>query len=46
LFLNFYSDAARARFPQGAAAYDQGFTQLQKSSDNLQCGLKHVVPGT
>lgn len=46
LFLNFYSDAARTRFPQGAAAYDQGYAQLQKSSDNLQCGLKHVVPGT
>lgn len=46
LFLNFYSDAARTRFPQGAAAYDQGYVQLQKSSDNLQCGIKHVVPGT
>lgn len=46
LFESFYSDAARARFPQGGVAYDQGYIQLQHSSDNLQCGLKHVVPGT
>lgn len=46
LFESFYSDAARSRFPQGPVAYDQGYIQLQHSSDNLQCGLKHVVPGT
>lgn len=46
LFESFYSDAARNRFPQGPMAYDQGYIQLQHSSDNLQCGLKHVVPGT
>lgn len=46
LFESFYSDAARNRFPQGPVAYDQGYVQLQRSSDHLQCGLKHVVPGT
>lgn len=46
LFESFYSPAARDRFAGGAVKYDQGYIELQRSSDNLQCGLKHVVPGT
>jgi hypothetical protein len=45
-FLNFYSDAAKARFVGGPAQYDQLYLTLQTSADNLQCGIKHVVPGT
>ena len=45
-FLNFYSDAAKARFTGGPAQYDQLYLTLQNSSDRLQCGTKHVVPGT
>jgi hypothetical protein len=46
IFMSFYSDAAKARFAGGPAAYDQGYIKLQGSADRLQCGLKHVVPGT
>lgn len=46
LFDSFYSDAAKARFAGGPVKYDQLYAQLQVSSDNLQCGLKHIVPGT
>lgn len=45
-FLSFYSDAAKARFAGGPAQYDQLYLTLQNSSDRLQCGTKHVVPGT
>lgn len=45
-FLNFYSDAAKTRFVGGPAQYDQLYLTLQTSADNLQCGIKHVVPGT
>lgn len=45
-FLNFYSDAAKVRFAGGPAQYDQLYTVLQTSSDRLNCGTKHVVPGT
>jgi hypothetical protein len=45
-FLNFYSDAAKARFVGGPAQYDQLYLTLQTSADNLQCGIRHVVPGT
>jgi hypothetical protein len=45
-FLGFYSDAAKARFVGGPAQYDQLYLTLQSSSDRLQCGTKHVVPGT
>lgn len=46
LFESFYSDAAKARFAGGPVKYDQGYVQLQRSADNLQCGLPHIVPGT
>lgn len=46
LFFKFYSPAAAGRFVQGPVVYDQLYTQLQRSSDNLRCGLPHVVPGT
>jgi hypothetical protein len=46
LFMSFYSDAAKVRFAGGPIAYDHGYIQLQSSSDRLQCGIKHVVPGT
>lgn len=45
-FEKFYSDAARGRFVGGPTEYDNLYVQLQTSADNLQCGLKHVVPGT
>ena len=45
-FESFYSEAAKARFVGGPAQYDQLYLQLQQSGDRLQCGLKHVVPGT
>jgi len=45
-FESFYSDAAKARFVSGPQAYDNLYRQLQVSGDNLQCGIKHVVPGT
>ncbi len=45
-FISFYSDAAKSRFAGGPAQYDQLYTVLQTSSDRLNCGTKHVVPGT
>jgi hypothetical protein len=45
-FINFYSPASRDRFAGGAAQYNQLYIVLQHSADNLQCGIKHVVPGT
>jgi hypothetical protein len=45
-FINFYSPAARDRFAGGPVQYDQLYLVLQKSADNLNCGVKHVVPGT
>lgn len=45
-FISFYSSAARDRFVGGPAQYDLLYVTLQKSADNLQCGIKHVVPGT
>lgn len=45
-FINFYSPAAAARFASGPAQYNQLYIVLQHSADNLQCGIKHVVPGT
>jgi hypothetical protein len=45
-FINFYSDAAKGRFAGGPVQYDQLYVTLQTSADNLQCGIKHVVPGT
>jgi hypothetical protein len=45
-FIGFYSPAAKDRFAGGPAQYDQLYLVLQKSADNLQCGVKHVVPGT
>lgn len=45
-FINFYSPAARDRFTGGAAQYNELYIVLQRSADNLQCGIKHVVPGT
>jgi hypothetical protein len=45
-FIGFYSDAAKSRFAGGPAQYDQLYIQLQQSSDRLNCGIKHVVPGT
>jgi hypothetical protein len=45
-FIGFYSPAARERFAGGPAQYDQLYVTLQKSADNLQCGVKHVIPGT
>jgi Tfp pilus assembly protein PilN len=44
--LAFYSDKAKQVYFSGTAAYDQLYTDLQTSADNLQCGIKHVVPGT
>lgn len=46
MFESFYSPAARDRFVGGPVLYDKLYIQLQNSSDHLQCGLKHVVPGT
>jgi hypothetical protein len=46
MFESFYSDAAKGRFVGGPQQYDNLYIQLQTSADHLQCGLKHVVPGT
>lgn len=45
-FLGFYSDASKVRFIGGPVQYDKLYVTLQNSSDRLQCGTKHVVPGT
>jgi hypothetical protein len=45
-FMSFYSPAARDRFVGGPGQYDQLYSTLQLSADRLNCGLKHVVPGT
>lgn len=45
-FIGFYSDAAKSRFAGGPSQYNQLYITLQDSADHLQCGIKHVVPGT
>lgn len=42
----FYNGPAKDHFADGPAAYDGIYVTLQHSADQLDCGLKHVVPGT
>lgn len=43
LVINSYSPAAAARSPLGPAQYDAVYRQLQISSDNLNCHIKHKL---